>query len=284
MVGSTVAVAVLEADEAGGRLILSERAALWARRLRAVREADVFDGRVNAVADFGAFVDLRFPDGSFPLSGLVHVSEISWDPVRDARDVLHQGQAVSVKVIQVDRCARPPTSTACGQVPAGHGRGPDSSSMVACIALARSVSVRGREKKRLALSIKQLQADPLLETLDTLMPVATLANVTSERSREEAQAIGDAELLQIPLPGLDAICKELLNEPGILSVVQGRQALEQRVVSQDLELWLSNAPAEDGRYTLLARAGRQVQEVQVSTTLDREGMKAAVQRVTMRVL
>eukprot|EP00850_Spirogloea_muscicola_P006617 SM000031S11626 [mRNA] locus=s31:738435:740102:- [translate_table: standard] len=281
MVGSTVAVAVLEADEAGGRLILSERAALWARRLRAVREADVFDGRVNAVADFGAFVDLRFPDGSFPLSGLVHVSEISWDPVRDARDVLRQGQAVSVKVIQVDR-----------------------------------------EKNRLALSIKQLQADPLLETLDTLMPVATLvppriaslplpsmpvhhpkqagppaearlvafalgfpqANVASERSREEAQAIGDAELLQIPLPGLDAICKELLNEPGILSVVQGRQALEQRVVSQDLELWLSNAPAEDGRYTLLARAGRQVQEVQVSTTLDREGMKAAVQRVTMRVL
>eukprot|EP00850_Spirogloea_muscicola_P020763 SM000226S07404 [mRNA] locus=s226:143510:146562:+ [translate_table: standard] len=193
--------------------------------------------------------------------------------------------------------------------------------MAACIALTRSVTAarQGEEPPG------ALQADPLLETLDTLMPVATLvrprtaslsptfcacatsqtgtsdshlpaeaclvaaaigsaqANVTSERSREEAQTIGDAELLQIPLPGLDAICKELLNEPGILSVVQGRQALEQRVVSQDLELWLSNAPAEDGRYTLLARAGRQVQEVQVSTTLDREGMKAAVQRVTMRL-
>lgn len=37
----------------------------------------------------------------------------------------------------------------------------------------------------------------------------------------------------------------------------GRQAVEKRVVSQDLELWLSNAPAEKG-YTLLARAGRQV--------------------------
>lgn len=30
-----------------------------------------------------------------------------------------------------------------------------------------------RERRRLALSIKQLEADPLLETLDTLMPVQT---------------------------------------------------------------------------------------------------------------
>jgi hypothetical protein len=43
----------------------------------------------------------------------------------------------------------------------------------------------------------------------------------------------------------------------VQSVALGRQAVEKRVVSQDLELWLSNAPAEDG-YTLLARAGRQV--------------------------
>lgn len=32
---------------------------------------------------------------------------------------------------------------------------------------------RCRERKRLALSIKQLETDPLLETLDTLMPVQT---------------------------------------------------------------------------------------------------------------
>jgi hypothetical protein len=54
-------------------------------------------------------------------------------------------------------------------------------------------------------------------------------------------------------------------------------------VSQDLELWLSNEPVEDGKFSLLARAGRQVQEVQLNTELDREGIKAAVQRVTGRV-
>jgi hypothetical protein len=40
--------------------------------------------------------------GSYPVSGLIHVSELSWDPVRNPRDLLEQGQMVRVKVIQVD--------------------------------------------------------------------------------------------------------------------------------------------------------------------------------------
>jgi hypothetical protein len=93
----------------------------------------------------------------------------------------------------------------------------------------------------------------------------------------------DAELLATSLPGLEQICAEILQEEGIKGITLGRQKLEQRVVSQDLELWLSNEPVEDGKFSLLARAGRQVQEVQLNTELDREGIKAAVQRVTGRV-
>ncbi len=40
--------------------------------------------------------------GSYPVSGLIHVSELSWDPVRNPWDLLEEGQMVRVKVIQVD--------------------------------------------------------------------------------------------------------------------------------------------------------------------------------------
>jgi ribosomal protein S1 len=41
--------------------------------------------------------------GTSPVSGLVHISELSWDPVRNPRDLLEEGQNVRVKVLQVDK-------------------------------------------------------------------------------------------------------------------------------------------------------------------------------------
>ncbi|KAL2620551.1 hypothetical protein R1flu_000756 [Riccia fluitans] len=237
LVGEFVTVKVIECNEEEKRLIVSEKQAVLVESIQRIKEGDVYEGRVNSVTDYGAFVDLRFPDGSYPISGLVHVSELSWDPVPFPRDFIEEGQEVQVKVVQVDR-----------------------------------------EKLKLALSIKQLQADPLLETLDTLMPVEP-----QEDTRLAETLISDAEMTDTPLPGLEQIVSYMLQEEGISEVTLGRQALERRVVSQDLELWLSNAPVDDGKFTLLARAGRQVQEVHLNTTLDRDGIKAAVQRVTGKV-
>jgi len=178
---------------------------------------------------------LRFPDGGYYVDGLVHISEVSWDLVRDVRDVLKEGDDVRVKVVKIDV-----------------------------------------EKSRLSFSIKQLQADPLFETLDTLMSQeGTLNTVTST---------ADDVVPSEPLPDLEQICEELLREKGITNVKIGRRVLEKRVVSQDLELWLSNMPVEGGKFTLLARAGRLVQEVHLETSIEREGIKQAVQRVMGRVL
>lgn len=41
--------------------------------------------------------------GNYYLTGLVHVSEVSWDLVQDASDVLTEGDEVRVKVISIDR-------------------------------------------------------------------------------------------------------------------------------------------------------------------------------------
>ncbi|PUZ75261.1 hypothetical protein GQ55_1G142200 [Panicum hallii var. hallii] len=42
---------------------------------------------------------------------------------------------------------------------------------------------------------------------------------------------------------------------------------------------ITQVPAKDNKFTLLARAGRQVQEVYLTISLDQEGIKKAVQRV-----
>ena len=120
MYGEEISVRVIEVDRNRRRLILSERAASNESR-EAVKEqiieqldiGAVFDGRVTSLASFGAFVNVNGADG------LVHLSEISWDRIKDPSEVLEVGQAVQVKVISVQK-----------------------------------------EKKRIGLSLRQLQPDP----------------------------------------------------------------------------------------------------------------------------
>jgi len=66
-----------------------------------VEEAEVgkvYDGKVVNLVDFGAFVN--FMGGK---DGLVHVSEIKNERVEKVSDVLSEGQAVKVKVLEIDQ-------------------------------------------------------------------------------------------------------------------------------------------------------------------------------------
>ncbi|WCJ27526.1 30S ribosomal protein S1 [Euphorbia peplus] len=232
--GSRISVKVLHAEEEDRQLIFSEKEAIWSKFSGRVNVGDIFTGRVGSVEDYGAFVHLLFPDGFYRLTGLVHVSEVSWDLVQDVRDVLNEGDEVKVKITSIDR-----------------------------------------QKSRIALSIKQLEDDPLLETLDKVIPPED-GSVGPDSSAVSSSNIE-------PLPGLEAIFEELLRENGVDDVRINRQGFERRAVSQDLQIWLSNAPPVNGVYILLARAGRQVQEIQLTTTLDQEGIKKALQRVLERI-
>ncbi|GAB6092113.1 30S ribosomal protein S1 [Furfurilactobacillus curtus] len=57
----------------------------------------VLDGTVRRLTDFGAFVEV-FPG----VEGLVHISQISHEHIATPNDVLKVGQAVQVKVLNVD--------------------------------------------------------------------------------------------------------------------------------------------------------------------------------------
>jgi polyribonucleotide nucleotidyltransferase len=57
----------------------------------------VFEGRVTRLMNFGAFVE--FLPGK---EGLVHISRLSWNRVDKVEDVVHEGDLVKVKVIEID--------------------------------------------------------------------------------------------------------------------------------------------------------------------------------------
>ena len=66
-----------------------------------VEEGAVYDGKVVKLADFGAFVEV-LPN----TSGLLHISEIAHQRIREVSDILNEGDTVRVKVLQVGEGGR----------------------------------------------------------------------------------------------------------------------------------------------------------------------------------
>ena len=69
-----------------------------------VEEAEigkVYDGVVKRIAEFGAFVEIL--PGT---DGLVHVSQLDLNHVKDVRDIVAEGDKLRVKVIDIDRQGR----------------------------------------------------------------------------------------------------------------------------------------------------------------------------------
>ncbi len=60
-----------------------------------------YNGKVVKVTDFGAFVEI-LPN----TSGLLHISELAHERVRNVTDVVNEGDMVDVKVLDVDRAGR----------------------------------------------------------------------------------------------------------------------------------------------------------------------------------
>ena len=61
-----------------------------------VEEGKIVDGKVTVITKFGAFVQL--PEGK---NGLVHISEVSEQYVKDIREHLTENQDVRVKILSI---------------------------------------------------------------------------------------------------------------------------------------------------------------------------------------
>jgi len=104
-IGDKVAVQVIRYSTESGKLSLSIKRLTpnpWSLLGSEIAEDSVQAGKVVSIVEYGAFVELR-PG----LEGLVHNSELSWDPsVRRAEEVLDIGDEVEVKLLSYDRKRR----------------------------------------------------------------------------------------------------------------------------------------------------------------------------------
>ena len=107
LVGREVRLKVIEINRRKNRAILSERAAMteWRREQKEriideLREGEIHEGRVSSITDFGVFVDLGGADG------LAHLTELTWERGKKARELYSVGDQVKAYVLRVDRETR----------------------------------------------------------------------------------------------------------------------------------------------------------------------------------
>ena len=103
-IGMQVEFKIIELNRRRNRAIFSERAALQAwkqiqkmRLVQELTEGEIRRGRVAGISNFGAFVDLGGADG------LIHISELSWEPIKSPDEVVTVGSEIDVFVLRVDR-------------------------------------------------------------------------------------------------------------------------------------------------------------------------------------
>ena len=99
-VGEEVEAEVIDINHERGRISLSIRRLQpdpWHSTVADFKVGDIIDGTVTKLVNFGAFVRVR--DG---LEGLIHISELSNQRVAHPGDVVHEGQALKLRIISLD--------------------------------------------------------------------------------------------------------------------------------------------------------------------------------------
>lgn len=97
---------VIDVDQDRGRLILSrkqmaeeERHAKKTHFMESLHEGDRVKGTVKTITAYGAFIDIGGMDG------LLHISDMSWKPVKSISEIIKSGEVIEVIILKIDRDA-----------------------------------------------------------------------------------------------------------------------------------------------------------------------------------
>jgi small subunit ribosomal protein S1 len=99
-IGDTVKVKVLDIDRERQRISLGLKQTQedpWQRIVDTYSVGDELAGKVTKVVTFGAFVEIL--DG---VEGLVHISELAPHHVESPREIVHPGDEIRVKILEID--------------------------------------------------------------------------------------------------------------------------------------------------------------------------------------
>lgn len=99
MVGKRIALKFLEVNKEANKLVVSNRRAVIEHSMASIKRGDVYDGIITAVKPYGAFVEIM------GMSGLLHISQISYDRVENLEATLAAGMVIKCMVIDHDKAA-----------------------------------------------------------------------------------------------------------------------------------------------------------------------------------
>jgi len=97
IIGQTFKLKFLEVNQEENKLVVSNRRAVVEDSMAAIKRGDVKTGIVKAIKPYGAFVDI---DG---ISGLLHISQISYDRIEDLEAVLTTNTVIKCMIIDHDK-------------------------------------------------------------------------------------------------------------------------------------------------------------------------------------
>jgi small subunit ribosomal protein S1 len=99
-VGQEVNVEILDIDYEKQRLSLGLKQTQkdpWVEKIKTYKIGDIVEGKVTRIVKFGLFVQIQED-----MEGLVHISELSVEPVKKPSDVAKIGDELIVKIIDID--------------------------------------------------------------------------------------------------------------------------------------------------------------------------------------
>jgi small subunit ribosomal protein S1 len=162
-------------------------------------EGDVVEGRVTKVVTFGAFVEI-LPG----VEGLVHISELAQHHVENPREVVSQGDAVNVLILEVDaerrRLSLSLKRVEEGQQPLPRADGAESVHMTPKLDLSEDVFPAGpaAEAEAAEQPVADAAEEPVAETVEEPLagaaeePVADAAEEPAVEAVEEPALETDA--------------------------------------------------------------------------------------------
>jgi small subunit ribosomal protein S1 len=99
-VGQEVQVKVISMDRDRKRIGLSIRQLLpdpWMKKVEGMREGQLVEGAITHLTKFGAFARI-----GEDLEGLIHVSELSEQRIAHPKEVVKEGDVVTLRIIKID--------------------------------------------------------------------------------------------------------------------------------------------------------------------------------------
>jgi small subunit ribosomal protein S1 len=104
-VGQEIKVKVISIDEDRKRIGLSIRRLKddpWEDQIEELTEGQLIEGKITRLTNFGAFARLLLDDVESDLEGLIHISEISERRIEHPKEILHEGDVVTLRIIKIE--------------------------------------------------------------------------------------------------------------------------------------------------------------------------------------